>query len=49
MGFVTATISIVFVLVLDVINFIILIIPGYALATIGKRLKRKHENIERLY
>ena len=49
MGFVTATISIVFVVVLNVINFIILIIPGYALATIGKRLKRKHENIERLY
>lgn len=44
MGLVTATISIVFVVVLDVINFIILIIPGYALVTIGKRLKRKHEN-----
>ena len=39
MGFVTATIFIAFVVVLDVINFIILIIPGYALATIGKRLK----------
>ena len=49
MGFVTATISIVFVLLLNVINFIILIIPGYTLVTIGKRLKRKHENIERLY
>lgn len=44
MGFVTATISIVFVVVLDVINFIILIIPGYAFMTIGKLLKRKHEN-----
>lgn len=43
MGFVTATISIVFVVVLDVINFIILIIPGYILATIGKCLKRRHE------
>ena len=43
MGFVTATISIAFVVILDAINFIILIIPGYALATIGKRLKRKHE------
>ena len=41
MGLVTATISIVFVVVLDVINFIILIIPGYALATIGKRLKEQ--------
>lgn len=40
MGFVTATISIVFVVVLDVVNFIILIVPGYALATIGKRLER---------
>lgn len=40
MGFVTATISIVFVVVLDVINFIILIIPGYAFVTIGKLLKR---------
>lgn len=49
MGFVTATISIAFVVLLNVINFIILIIPGYTLATIGKRLKRKHENIERLY
>lgn len=44
MGVVTATISIVFVVVLNVINFIILTIPGYALATIGKLLKRKHEN-----
>lgn len=40
MGVVTATISIVFVVVLDVINFIILIIPGYAFVTIGKLLKR---------
>lgn len=39
MGFVTATISIAFVVLLNVINFIILIIPGYTLATIGKRLK----------
>ncbi len=44
MGVVTATISIVFVVVLNVINFIILIIPGYAFMTIGKLLKRKHEN-----
>ena len=44
MGFVTATISIAFVVLLNVINFIILIIPGYTLATIGKLLKRKHEN-----
>ena len=43
MGFVTATISIVFVVLLNVINFIILIIPGYILATIGKCLKRRHE------
>lgn len=49
MGVVTATISIVFVVVLNVINFIILTIPGYALVTIGKRLKRKHKNNERLY
>lgn len=49
MGFVTAIISVVFVVVLDVVNFIILIIPGYALATIGKRLKEEHKNIERLY
>ena len=41
MGFVTATISITFVVILDVINFIILIIPGYALVTIGKRLKKE--------
>lgn len=44
MGLVTATISIAFVVVLDVINFIILIIPGYAFMAIGKLLKRKHEN-----
>lgn len=44
MGVVTATISIVFVVVLNVINFIILIISGYAFMTIGKLLKRKHEN-----
>ena len=43
MGFVTATISIAFVVLLNVINFIILIIPGYTLATIGKRLKREHK------
>ena len=49
MGFVTATISIAFVVLLNVINFIILIIPGYTLATIGKRLKGKHESDERLY
>lgn len=40
MGFVTVTISIVFVVVLDIVNFIILIVPGYALGTIGKSLKR---------
>lgn len=49
MGVVTATISIAFVVILDVINFIILIIPGYTLVTIGKCLKRKHKNNERLY
>ncbi|WP_337564083.1 hypothetical protein [Megasphaera sp.] len=49
MGFVTATISIAFVVLLNVINFIILIIPGYAFMTIGKLLKREHENTERLY
>ena len=49
MGFVTATISIAFVVLLNVINFIILIIPGYTLATIGKRLKGKHKSDERLY
>jgi hypothetical protein len=49
MGLVTATISIVFVVVLNGINFIILIIPGYTLATIGNRLERKHKNNERLY
>lgn len=40
MGFVTVTISIVFVVVLDVVNFVILIVPGYSLGTIGKSLKR---------
>lgn len=40
MGFVTVTISIVFVVVLEVVNFIILIVPGYTLGTIGKSLKR---------
>lgn len=49
MRFVTATISIAFVVLLNVINFIILIIPGYAFMTIGKLLKREHENTERLY
>lgn len=43
MGFVTATISIVFVVVLNVINFIILIIPGYAFVTIRKLLKRRNK------
>ena len=38
---VTATISIVFVVVLNVIDFIILIIPGYAFAAICKYLKRR--------
>lgn len=49
MGFVTATISIVLTTVLNIINFIILIIPGYTLITIGNRLERKHKNNERLY
>ena len=43
MGFVTATISIVFVVVLNVVNFIILIIPGYAFVTICKFLKRRNK------
>lgn len=43
MGVITTTISIVFVVVLNVVNFIILIIPGYAFVTIVKLLKRRNE------
>ena len=49
MGPVTAIVSIVLTAVLNIINFIILIVPCYALATIGNRLERKYKNNDRLY